>query len=153
MSGVVKLQNGLTMRRFSSSDLAQDLSANNSCLKYWNGAVNLLDCGASYIRGGYPRSPDPYGRLSLNWKAPLPPAEFFILSPTRMLPDEHYPLSQCEMLARPVRYGCIERRLSNCDATRRGDGPPDMLRVPLPQHDAEAHVGDVMRVRIRQLAQ
>ena len=69
-----------------------------------------------------------------------------------MLADEPDALPEREALVRPFVHGCLEGCLSERDVADSRNRPTDMVRVPIPQLHAEAHVGDVVQVRVRQLA-
>ena len=54
---------------------------------------------------------------------------------------------------RPVCDCRIKGRVPHRDRTRCGDDPANMVGVPVPQLDAEAHVGDVVQIGIGELAE
>jgi hypothetical protein len=57
------------------------------------------------------------------------------------------------MFVRPVGDCRIERRVPDCDRTRRGDDPANVVGVPIPQLNAEAHVCNVVQVWVGELAE
>ena len=68
-----------------------------------------------------------------------------------MLADEHDALTQSEVLVGPIRNGSIEGCLRYRDCSGGCDHPPNVQCMPIPQLHLEAHVGDVVQVRVRQL--
>ena len=50
-------------------------------------------------------------------------------------------------------HGLVEGGTRHENGARSGDNPPDMQRVLVPQLHAEAHIGDVVQVRVLKLAQ
>lgn len=69
-----------------------------------------------------------------------------------MFADDHDALPEREAFVRPVRDGRVESRMPNGDRTCCGDDPANMVRLLIPQLDAEAHVRNVVQVRIGELA-
>jgi len=71
-----------------------------------------------------------------------------------MLPNQQYPIPQREPLIGIIRDHCIHRSMSNRDASRRRNHPPNMLIRLVPHLDPKGEVArDIMQVRISQLAQ
>jgi hypothetical protein len=69
-----------------------------------------------------------------------------------MLPNDKYPISQCEPLIRIVRDGSIQRGMSDRYARRSRDHPSNVLIGTIPQLNAERHLRwDVVQVRIGEL--
>jgi len=63
-----------------------------------------------------------------------------------MLPNHEYPIPQREPLLRIIRNRCIHRRVSDRNARRRRNHPPNMLIRLVPHLDPEGEVaGDVVQ--------
>ena len=63
------------------------------------------------------------------------------------------PLRSVKRLVWIVGNGGVERSVPDGDARRRGDHPPDVLVVTVPQLHAEWQIGrDIVQVRVGQLA-
>ena len=70
-----------------------------------------------------------------------------------MFGDEHNSLPQRQLLVGPLLNGLLEGGTCQEHRSRSGDNPADMQRVPIPQLHAEAHVADVVQIRILKLPQ
>ena len=62
-------------------------------------------------------------------------------------------VAESEPLVRPFLYGLIERGLRNIYVSDGGDGPTYVQGVLIPQLHAVIQVGDVVEVRILDLAE
>jgi hypothetical protein len=75
-----------------------------------------------------------------------------MLSFSRMLPNHQYPIPQREPLIGIIRNRGIHRSMSNCNACRRRNHPPNMLIRLVPHLDPKRQVaGDVVQIRIGEL--
>ena len=71
-----------------------------------------------------------------------------------MLPNHQYPIPQREPLLRIIRNRDIHRSMSDRNASRRGNYPPNMLIGLIPHLDPEGEVArDIMQVGVSELAQ
>ena len=73
-------------------------------------------------------------------------------SSSRMLPNQEYPISQCEPLIGIIRNRRIQRSMPDRNAGRRRNHPSNMLLRVVPHLNAEGEVaGNVVEVRIGEL--
>ena len=77
-----------------------------------------------------------------------------MLSSSRMLPNPKYPIPQIEPLIGIIRNRGIHRSMSNRNACRRRNHPPNMLIRLVPHLDPKGEVaGNVVQVWIGELPQ
>ena len=68
---------------------------------------------------------------------------------TRVPPDHKYPIPKHETLIRIIGNRRIQRGVSDCDTSRRGNHPPNMLIRLVPHLDPEGQIArNVVQVRI-----